>query len=138
MVETKPIEDVVSKWKGRVAVSEPEYRKGIARAKDWQGKTAAAESRYDSGVSAAVADRRFGKGVAKVSTEDWRNAATTKGAVRWSPGVNAAESAFRTGIGKVLSTLQSVTLPEKGPAGSPGNYERVRLLGEALHKLKSG
>ena len=138
MVETKPLEDVVSKWKGRAAVSEPEYRKGITRARDWQGKTAAAESRYEAGVSAAMAEKRFGKGVADTTTEEWRAKAASKGAPRWAPGVAAAESDFRKGIGEVLSTIQGVSLPERGPAGSPGNYERVRTVGEALHKLKTG
>jgi len=138
MVETKPIEDVVSKWKNRAAMSEPEYRKGVGRAKDWQGKTQAAETRYEQGVQAAISDKRFGKGVADTSTEEWRAKATAKGAPRWAPGVAAAEGDFRSGMSENLATIQSVTLPERGPAGSAGNYERVRAVGEALHKQKVG
>jgi len=137
MVETKPVEDVVSKWKARASVSEPDYRKGISRAQDWQGKTSAAADSYASGTQAAIAEGRFGKGVSKVTTEEWRAKATAKGAPRWAPGVAAAEGDFRKGIGAVLATLQGVTLPAKGPAGSPGNYERVRAVGDALHKLKT-
>jgi hypothetical protein len=138
MVETKSLEDVISKWKDRAAVAEPEYRKGIDRAKDWQGKTLAAAARYASGVSAAVANKSFDKGVGKVTSEDWRAAARDKGASRFGPGVAVAEPKFRTGIGKVLTTIASVTLPDRGPAGSAQNYNRVKAIGDALHKLKTG
>ena len=136
MVETKPIEDVVSKWTGRARVSEPDYRKGVTRAKDWQGKTAAAADRYAAGVTAAIGENRFQKGVADTSTEEWRSKTTAK-APRWSDGIGKAEGDFRKGIGEVLSTIQGVTLTERGPAGSPANYDRVRQIGEALHGLKT-
>ena len=138
MVETKPIEDVVSKWKSRAAVSEPEYRKGVDRAKDWQGATAAAADRYASGVTAAIGRGAFSKGVGETSTSEWKSKTLAKGAARWGDGINKSEADFRKGMGAVISTIQGVTLPERGPAGSPGNYERVRTMGEALHKLKTG
>ena len=137
-VEVKPLEDVVSKWKGRAAVSGPEYSKGVGRAKDWQGKTLAAEEAYKTGVATASAEGRFGKGVGQVSTEEWRRKAQTVGPRRWSEGVGAAESDFRSGIGKVLSTIAATDVPERGPSGDPKNYERVRAVGEALHKMKTG
>ena len=137
MVETKPIEDVVSKWKGRAVVSEPDYRKGVTRAKDWQGKTLAAAERYATGVTTAIGEGRFGKGVGETTTEEWRTKTTAK-APRWSDGIAKSEADFRKGISEVLTTIAGVTLSERGPAGSPANYNRVMQIGDALHKMKTG
>lgn len=138
MVDTKPVEDVVRKWKSRAAVAEPEYRAGINRAKDWQGETSKSADRYATGVSAAIADGRFAKGVSEVSNSEWKNKALGKGASRFGPGVAASEADFRSGIAEVLNTIQGVTLPDRQPAGSPGNIERVRVIADALHKMKIG
>jgi len=137
MVETKSVEATVSKWTKRVGVSEPDYKEGIARAKDWQGKTLERKDAFVTGVTAADIGDKFAKGVGEVPTEEWRRKTTDK-SPRWKQGVNVAAPEFRSGISNVLGTIQGVTLTPKGPAGSAENYDRVKQIGDALHKMKTG
>jgi len=136
MVEVKPLEDVVRKWKSRAAIAQPEFTAGVSRASDWQGKTAASADRWTAGVTQAASNDSFRKGVGKTSTDEWRRKTIEKGSVRFAGGIAAAEPDFRKGISEVLSTIASVTLPARGPKGSAGNYERVRAIGDALHAKK--
>ena len=39
-------------------------------------------------------------------------------------------------MGEVLRVMEGVTLPARGPKGDPKNYDRVKAIGEALHKYK--
>jgi len=139
MVETKPIEQVVEKWQRKVSGAEPDYRAGIENPKkDWEAATKAAEPAYKEGVTRAANEGRFGRGVAKAGTAKWKKNALEKGPGRWSAGVNMATDEYRTGMSTVLAKINSVKLPPRGAKGDPRNYERVKVLGDALHKLTTG
>ena len=139
MVATKPLDQVVAKWKRKVAGAAEDYRDGINNPKaDWQTETLKAESRYKTGVTQAASEGRFGKGVSKAGTEKWKKGAIEKGISRWPEGVAMAEDEYRSGMGDVLNTISGVTLPAKGPKGDPRNYERVKAIGDALHRKKIG
>jgi len=139
MVQTKPLDQVVAKWKRKVAGASEDYRQGVTNPKaDWATETGKAEARYKTAVTQAAAEGRFGKGVSKAGTDKWKKGAMEKGISRWPEGVAMAEDEYRSGMGEVLSTIASVTLPAKGPKGDPRNYERVKAIGDALHKKKIG
>jgi len=139
MVETKPIEQVVEKWQRKVSGAEPDYRAGIENPKkDWEAATKAAEPAYKEGVTRAANEGRFGRGVAKAGTAKWKKNALEKGPGRWSAGVGMASDEYRSGMSEVLTTLNSVSLPPRGAKGDPRNYERVKVIGEALHKKFRG
>ena len=139
MVATKPLDQVVAKWKRKVAGASEDYRDGVMNPKaDWATETGKAEGRYKTGVTQAANEGRFGKGVARAGTEKWNEGAMEKGISRWPEGVAMAEDEYRSGMGDVLNTISSVTLPAKGPKGDPRNYERVKAIGDALHKKKIG
>jgi len=139
MVKTKDIATVVEKWQRKVSGAEADYRAGVENPKeDWETATKAAESRYKEGVTRAANEGRFGRGVAKAGTEKWKKGATTKGPGRWSSGVSMAEDEYRAAMGDVLNTIEGVSLPPRGAAGDPRNYERVKAIGEALHKKFKG
>lgn len=139
MVQTKPLDQVVAKWKRKVSGATEDYRMGIENPKaDWASETLKAEARYKEGVTRAANEGRFGRGVQKAGTDKWKKGATEKGISRWPEGVAAAEDEYRAGMGDVLNTISSVTLPPKGPKGDPRNYERVKAIGDALHKKKIG
>jgi len=139
MVATKPLDQVVAKWKRKVAGASEDYRDGIMNPKsDWQTETLKAEPRYKTGVTQAAAEGRFGKGVSAAGTEKWKKGAVEKGVARWPEGVAMAEDEYRSGMGDVLNTISGVTLPARGPKGDPRNYERVKAIGDALHRKKVG
>ena len=139
MVATKPLDQVVSKWQRKVQGASQDYIDGVTNPKaDWATETAKAEARYKEGVTRAAAEGRFGRGVQKAGTDKWKRGATTKGPGRWTEGVNAGVNDYSSGMGEVLSTIQSVTLPPRGPKGDPANYDRVRAIGTALHTKFKG
>lgn len=139
MVQTKPLDQVVSKWQRKVQGATQDYQEGVNNPKaDWQTETIKAEGRYREGVTRAASEGRFGKGVQRAGTEKWKRGATGKGVGRWTEGVNAATQDYSNGMGDVLSTIQGVTLPPRGPKGDPQNYARVQAIGTALHNKFKG
>lgn len=139
MVKTRGVEHATEKWARKVGVAGPDYSAGIADPKrDWKTETAQAEPRYEEGVRGAIADKRFGKGVARAGTEKWQRKATALGPSRWSEGVAAAQDDYNKGMSVVISAIEGVTLPPRGPAGDPRNYERVKAIGQAVSRATRG
>jgi len=136
MPSVKPLAEIAAKFVRRASSAGDEYKTGVGRVTNWQTNTAAAEGLYASGVQAAVSANRFAKGVAKVSNEDWKNKAVTKGGANYGTGVRLSEQDFASGYAPYRQVVESITLPPRGPKGSPENYERVRAIGEAQHNAK--
>ncbi len=118
---------------GRVA----QYTAGVQDSSvDWEGPTLAAEGNYEAGVTAAIGRKSFGKGVTRSGTAKWRDGAVGKGAQRWGPGVSASGQAYAEGFAPFRDVIANLTLPPRGPVGSPGNLERVASVANALHARK--
>jgi hypothetical protein len=139
LVKTKGLDRTVKKWQDKVAGATGDYTAGIENPKaDWGTETLKAEPRYKEGVTRAAAEGRFGKGVNKAGTEKWKKNALSKGPGRWSDGVSKAEPEYREGMSEVISTIEGITLPPKGPKGDARNYDRVKAIGDALHRKAIG
>jgi len=137
MVKVKPIDRVVKKWEERASVATDEYKAGVENPKqDWQKATEDAFPAWQTAIQEAIRNRTFIGGVRKAGTEKWRRGALEKGADRYSSGVRAAVDEYRDAMGEVLRVMEGVTLPARGPKGDPKNYDRVKAIGEALHKYK--
>lgn len=130
--------EIAAKWSRVTPGRASDYAAGIAAPKkDWLTQTKAAEQAYESGVSTAIGEKRFGKGVVAAGTEKWKAKATAIGVPRWPTGVSAGVDSYEKGMGPVVDIIARTTLPLKGAKGDPGNIERVRILAQALHALKS-
>jgi len=130
--------DVAAKWSSITPGRAADYTKGVqSSGSAWQQGVDAAGPNYGASVQQAIADGRWQRGVAGrggfYSTQ-----AAVIGAPRWSTGVVAAKDRYGASMGPVLSTIGGLTLPPRQPAGSPGNMERSRIVGEALHLMKIG
>jgi len=106
--------------------------------KDWATQTAGAEGAYEAGVQEAIASNRFSRGVSEVGTPGWQEPTLAKGVQRWGPGCQAGRAKYQRGIEKVLNTLQGITLPPRFARGDPRNLDRVRVISERLHALRTG
>ncbi len=137
MVDTKSLEQTTKNWEGAIPRVAAAYSEGIAGAQNVIQKAIAAEDNYAAGVSQAVANKSRAKGLAKISDEDWRQAALKKGAVRIGQGMTEAKGKFSSGMSEVLSVIQGVTLPARtqDPAANVDN--RVKPLAVALHAMKN-
>lgn len=138
MPAVKPLAEIASKFVRRASSAGEEYRRGVQRATTWQQNTAAAKDNYEAGVQAAISNDRFSKGVANVSNQEWQQKAAEKGGANYGAGVRMAENDYSKGYAPYRAVVEGVTLPPRGPKGSPENYERVRAIGEAQHQAKLG
>ncbi len=130
---------IAEKW-GRVTPERTiDYEEGVRNPlKDWATETKAAEPRYEDGVKAAIARKAFGKGVERVGTAKQKFKTIEKGIPRWPEGVRLAESDMRKGMEPVVKALEGITLPPRYATGDPRNIERVKIIQQTLHKLKTG
>lgn len=92
---------------------------------------------WEQAVMEAAARDGYAKGVAE-NAEKWKRKALAVGTQRFGPGVRAAESDQAAGFAPYREVIAGLTLPPRGPRGAPGNYERVREVGEALHAKRVG
>ena len=135
MPKTKGVSSTVDKWQRRASVAAPDYQLGIANPKvPWDQAAKAGEANYRAAVTQAATEGRFGKGIARVGNDKWAKGASQKGPARFVEGVNLGAPNFQDRISQVISTIESVALPARGPKGSPQNYQRVLPIGEALRR----
>lgn len=136
MVKTKGVERAVSNWKGAAAVVPGRYSEGVGQARDVIAKSIEADDLWKERIAAAMARDARKKGLAEVSDEEWRRKALDKGAKRIGPGMAAAESDFRKGIGEVISVIEGVSLPPRTGDVTANIMNRVVPIATALRAMK--
>jgi hypothetical protein len=130
---------IAAKWARVTPERTTDYEEGVRNPqKDWADETAAAEDRYEAGLKAAMVRKAFGKGVRRVGTAFQKAKTIVKGIPRWAEGVRGAEKDMQAGMENVVKTLEGITLPQRYPTGDPRNIERVKVIQQALHKMKTG
>jgi len=139
MVVIKPLDEIKDKW-ASVTPGRAEYlRRGVeTTTKDWAAITAGAEENWIAGVTDAAGKKLFSKGVKAAGTEKWKRKTLEVGVARFGPGVTAAKEDFGKGFAPYHDVISRVVLPAKGPRGAAQNYERVRVIGDALYKQRTG
>lgn len=131
--------DAGAKWQRRTATATQEYSEGVENPRvPWAASTIAAAANQAAGVQAAIAEKRFEKGVAKAGDSKWKAKATTKGARNFAPGVQDAQPDYETGFAPYAAVINAVTLPPRFPTGDPRNIARVTAIAAALRTKKLG
>ena len=137
MPAIKSIATSSDKWVRRAGQASTDYAKGVAAPRrSWAEATVEAKDAQAEGVQNAIANGSFEKGVQKAGNTKWARKATGVGAQRFGPGVAAAQSDYETGFGPYVQVISGITLPPRGPKGDPRNYERTKIIGDALHAAK--
>lgn len=127
------------RWTRRAAAATQDYAEGVAQSpNNWEANTVAAAAAHKAGTEAALRDGRFEKGVKKSGNAYYKERASTIGASRFASGVEAGKNNYEEGVKPYLETIAATSLPPRGPKGDPRNYERVKVMGEALRKKKVG
>ena len=138
-MKVKSALDIAKKWARVTPERTVDYEEGVRNPmRDWETETKAAEPRYEEGIKASIANKSFSKGVSKAGTSKQQSKTILKGIPRWPEGVRGAESDMREGMEPVVKVLEGLTLPQRYPSGDPRNIERVKVIQQALHKLKTG
>jgi len=135
----KSAADIAKKWARVTPERTEDYEDGVRNPlRNWADETSAAEDRYEEGVKAAITRKAFGKGVAKCGTARQKAKTILKGIPRWPEGVRVAEADMEAGMKPVVDVLKALELPKRYATGDPRNIERVKVIQQALHKLKTG
>ena len=120
-----------------------------ARARQWEEEIQATPSAdqedaaiaaaliWEQAVAEAAARDGYARGI-EARRGKWKRKALAVGPTRYGPGVRAAETDQAQGFAPYRETIAGLELSPRGPRGSPGNYERVREVGEALHRTRVG
>lgn len=124
-----------SKYVARAGVAGQDYAENASAAGQRYVENAVkGEANYKLAVAKAAAEGRFSAGVRAKGAEKFERKIRAVGAGRFTEGVAAGQADYATQISKVLSTIGAVTLPERGPKGSPQNFNRIQPIGVALRK----
>lgn len=138
-IDIKSASNIAQKWAdvtpGRSRQWQDEVR--ATSDEDWSNPATAAAPIWEQGVTQAAANDQFAKGIEAKRTK-WRRKSLAVGPARFGPGVRAAQGDHEAGFAPYRETIAAVTLSPRGPRGAPGNYERVREVGEALHSKRTG
>ncbi len=138
MTAIRSTEQIARKWASVTPGRTPDYQAGIeSPRRDWEAATAGAVDSYNAGVTAAIADKRFEKGVRKAGTPKWQENALQKGVPRWGQGVAMAENAYAAGFAPIRDAIERVKLPPRFARRDPRNLNRVKAIVDAVISASS-
>jgi hypothetical protein len=134
-----PIGLVAQKWRRRVEGASEDFKMGVqAKGGSWQAATDAASGSFKTAISAGDIEARYKAGVSKAGQAKYTRRATTVGPDRYAQAAPVAEPDFSSGMQPVLAAIGAVDLPARGPRGAAQNYNRVKPIGDALSRLRTG
>jgi hypothetical protein len=137
MPEVRP--GAAARWARRSANASQDYADGVQNTpNEWEKNTIAAHDSYKAAVTKAAQEGRQMAGVKKSGQAWWRKRTSEVGPSRFAEGVAASQETYQEGVGPYLAVIAATKLPPRGPKGDPRNYERVKVMGEALRKQKTG
>ena len=136
-IQVKDTGAVAAKFKMRASGASQDYASGVAAAGSaWEQGARAGESNYEQGVQDAIGRKAFGKGVSAAGASKYTDNATKLGVQRYPTGIANAEGAYAKGVGPFLDVVKSLTLPPRGPKGSPANQQRAQVVAAAMRAKK--
>jgi len=128
--------DIAKKWgdvtPGRAGYYEAE---APAAADTWETNTAAAKGTYKASIADPKIGDRFAGGV-KGKSSKFKRKIESVGISRFGPGVSAAIEDMQGGFDPYVAVLAALSVPDRGPRGSAGNYAIVEKIGDPLHKKR--
>lgn len=138
-IKIKSAAEIAKKWADVTPARSRQWEDEIRRTgtDEYSAPAIAAAPIWEQGVQEAASRGAYAKGIEE-KAEKWKRKALAVGASRFGPGVRAAEGDQAAGFAPYRETIAGLTLPPRGPRGSPGNYDRVRQVGEALNRKRTG
>lgn len=116
-----------------------DYEQGVRNPrKDWAKNAVDSEDNYRAALQESFKRNARVKGIEKVGSSGQIQATLEKGVPIWPERVRQSETAMREGMEPVVRAIESVKLRPKYPKGDPRNYEIVKDIGTAIHKMKTG
>ena len=136
MVKTKGAAASSERWEKAIPGAAASYKAGVERNTNWQENAIAGEENYKTGVTEAAAEGRRAAGIAAVTQEKWKKGASEKGASRIAAGMQAGKQEYNTKIGKVLSAIEGISIPDRTTDAATNVANRVTPLAVGLQEAK--
>lgn len=128
---------VAGKWVRRATGAAMDYVQGVVRTPKSQSALArAARGLWVQQITNPATHDRWANGLARSGDEGWRAGVQEKGQQRFGPGVTASEGKFGSRMTGILQAISGVEIPVRGLPASESNFQRSRLIGVALNRLK--
>jgi len=133
--EVPNAQDVTDKWSSRTPQAADEMASRAAESSDkWLENAKKGQDNYEQQMRKdEVLKRRLDR-LNDDSRSKFQRNVEQVAASRFSSGVRNSTEDFNSGIQGVLDAIASTDLPERGPAMSEANFERVRAVAENVHK----
>lgn len=139
MPAIRDVSFIARKWAEVTPGRSDEYANGVKSPKaSWAANATEAKEAYEQGINDAISRGAREKGIAAAGDQKWQRGAITKGVSRFGPGVRAGQQDYQQGFAPYQSVISGTSLPPRGPKGDPRNFERSRIMGDALHAAKVG
>jgi len=140
MVKIKSSADIAKKWEEAIGRVPGAYKAGVTATTDWAEKASSddAENLWKEKIQEAASANRRQRAVAAVSNEEWKRAATEKGAARIGAGMTAAKAKRTSNFEPYRSAIEGVSLPPKTADPIANIDARVKPIVSALVETKKG
>ncbi len=130
---------VADKYVRRAGEATSDYTEGVERSpKDQAANAVAARPLWEAQLANPATKDRWARNLARAGNEGFKRGVRDKGGARYGPGVSAAKGKYADRMGPVLSTIAGTDIPVRGLPASESNFQRSKLIGQMLNKLKTG
>lgn len=127
------------KFVTRAGAAQGEYVEGAsASGSRWKQGAKAAVANHKAAVQEALTRDAYSKGIDATSDATYVEGVREKGSQRYAAGVSASRSKYEQKSAKFDSARAAAVAKPRGPRGSAQNYERSKIVGDALRKAKLG
>lgn len=131
--------DLAAKWASKYGASGEAYKAGIAKVQDNPAQKAiAAQDLMVANFNDAVSSGKWANGLAKVSLQSWKQAATEKGAPAIAAAARVGQSKVQAAeavMGPIRDSIVS-SLPPRGTLEQ--NLERSRQMATKMNQARKG
>lgn len=134
-MRVKSQSEIKANFEQSTAIVTPRYTKGVATA-SWKDQAINGQDLYVATMQNPTILARREKGINKVSDEQWRSAATTKGAPVIAQRMKDASGKQASGFEPYRVALEGMTLPDRTTDPAQNVANRVTPIAVKFRQIK--
>jgi len=133
--EVPDASEVQSRWSDRTPQAADDFAQRAAESADkWLEGAQRGQDNYVEQMQKQEVLQRRADRLTDAARNKFENRVSQFGANRFRSGVQVAGDDFRSGVEPILNAISNTDLPERGPAMSEANFERVRAVARAANE----
>jgi len=113
MVRIKSKAQIEQNFRAAIPVVASRYKAGVDNTSGWQQSAVAAQPLYEEKMRDPEVLSRRAKALARVSDQDWKTAASTKGTQRIAAGMEQGAAKQATNFEPYRQAIESLSLPAR-------------------------